>query len=129
MSVVDTAKIVGELVKKGATIELQEKIMQLREEALELQEDNQQLKKENAKLREQVEWKQKLRRSRALYWCDGDDTPFCPYCWERNKLALHLSTYKKIQSTGETVRRCQECKITYTARGESDFCVTGSRVS
>lgn len=35
MSVVDTAKIVGELVTKSATFELQEKIMQVQQEVWE----------------------------------------------------------------------------------------------
>jgi len=39
MAIIDTSKIIVELAKKGMTIELQEKIMQLREEALELQEE------------------------------------------------------------------------------------------
>ena len=121
MSVAETAKIVGELVKKGVTLELQEKIMQLREEALQLEEDKQRLTKENAELREKLEWKQKLRRSRALYWCEGDDTPFCPYCWERSKLAIHLSNYHG------NYCKCMECKTTYAAGEEKDFEVTKSR--
>ncbi len=40
MGVIDTAKDIYDLVKKGATIELQEKINQIREEAINLQSEN-----------------------------------------------------------------------------------------
>lgn len=126
MSVVDTARTIGELIKSGATIGLQEKIVQLREEALELLQENLHLKQENSQLKEQLKWKEVLHRRRELYWSDGDDTPFCPYCWEKHKLVIHLSRYADPESTRY---ECQECRTVYEAARESDFRVTSSRVS
>ena len=53
-------KDIIELLKKGSTLEAQEKIMSLREGALELQEENQELKSKiselEARLRATEEW-------------------------------------------------------------------------
>ncbi len=40
MSLIDTAKDIYELAKRGATLELQEQLIKMREEALTLQEEN-----------------------------------------------------------------------------------------
>jgi len=47
-------KDIVDLLKKGATIEAQEKIMELREYALDLQEENMNLKNHILELQEQV---------------------------------------------------------------------------
>lgn len=56
------------LLKKGATIEAQEKIMELREAALELQEENVRLGAEVLELKERVA---------ALESFDGEPCPKC----------------------------------------------------
>jgi hypothetical protein len=127
MSITDTAKRAYDLAKKGMTVEFQEEIMELREEALELQEENLRLKQENRELKEEFEWKKKLHRKKSLYWVDDDDTPFCPYCWERNGLAIHLTVYPPQGVYTRTECTCQECKIRYTAKGNEDFAVTRNR--
>jgi len=51
MSVMDTMKTITDLAKKGMTVGLQEKIMQLREEVIALKEENMRLRSENATLK------------------------------------------------------------------------------
>ncbi|HYA20452.1 MAG TPA: hypothetical protein VEG25_07400, partial [Burkholderiales bacterium] len=50
-----------ELIKKGATVEAQEKIMELREMALELQEENVNLKSQVNELQQALKLKEQLR--------------------------------------------------------------------
>ena len=50
MSVIDTARSIFLLARRGATLELQQHILKLREEALALMEENRQLKARVAEL-------------------------------------------------------------------------------
>jgi len=61
-------KDIVDLLKKGATIEAQEKIMELRESALELQEENINLKNQVLELQE---------RARKLEAFEGEPCPKC----------------------------------------------------
>lgn len=84
-----------ELVKKGATIEAQEKIMELREFALTLQEENISLKEEIKQLKEELEIKESLEWDGRLYWLimkgqNKKDGPFCQRCYDDNKKLIRL---------------------------------------
>ena len=119
MSVVDTAKTIGELVKAGVTLELQEKIIQLRKEALDLEEENLRLKKENLKLKQEIELQATVTYRVKLYWCEGDEVPFCPYCYEKSKLLIHLDG-PEYSSQGEEFYTCGECNQMYRAGPDTD---------
>lgn len=92
-------KDIAELIKKGATIEAQEKIMELRESALELQEENINLKNQVLELQERV---QKLESF------EGEP---CPKC---RKPAWVVESSKPDRQLGDLggIRReykCTEC--------------------
>jgi regulator of replication initiation timing len=57
-----------ELLKKGATVEAQQKITELRESALELQEENIALKQEISKLQNQLIAQESLKWEQPYYW-------------------------------------------------------------
>ena len=126
MSLIDTSKAIFELAKKGATIDLQQKLMELREEALELQEENLNLKRENLKLKEKIELQEKLKFKRKVYFRDGDEIPFCPYCYEKSKLPIHLSGPIKGDQNCQ-LYDCQECGTEYRTVGEEDFTIYSYR--
>ena len=113
MSVVDTAKIIGELVKKGATIDLQEKIIELRQEAIDLQEENLRLKEENRDLKERIELQGTVHFDRRVYWRDGDPVPFCPLCYERDHALMHLNGPSQIKGFAGMMYVCLHCKSGY----------------
>lgn len=73
-----------ELLKKGSTLEAQEKIMQLREASLELQEQNLALKEEIRNLKARLDREESLIFEKGLYWLQDEenavDGPFCPKC-------------------------------------------------
>jgi regulator of replication initiation timing len=122
MSIVDTARTVGELVKKGMTVELQEKIMQLREEALGLQEENLRLKKENRELKERIELQQKVKRKKTVYWREGDEEPLCPYCYEKSHVLYHLAIVATSSNhLDRLVYQCPNCQIEYVTGANGDF--------
>ena len=120
-AIIETAKVAIDLVKKGTTVGLQEKLMELREEALELQEENLALKKENLDLKGKIELRDNIQFKRKVYFRDGDETPFCPYCYEKSKLLIHLTGTKN--DLTEQFCNCQECEITYRTVNNEDFTV------
>jgi hypothetical protein len=125
MSVVDTAKTIGELVKKGATIELQKKVMQLHEEALQLQEENLRLRKENRGLKERIELEEAVHFRRKVYWRDGDEIALCPYCYEASKLLVHLTEFAP-QEKG-MLHLCQKCGSKYLTEEDRDLTLYSGR--
>jgi len=129
MSVVDTAKTAYDLAKKGMTVEFQEKIMQLREEALELQEENVRLRKENRGLKERVELRETVHFRRSVYWQDGDAVPFCPYCYQKSHLLIHLSGPQWDGPERSVIWDCQECAISYHEVPAGNFDVWRSRMT
>lgn len=90
MSFLGTAKDAYELAKKGMTIELQEKIMELREGALSLQEENLQLRQRVTELEQKLVTDSTIEYRKPFYIKSGDDHPFCPVCWEKDKSLIHL---------------------------------------
>ncbi len=99
---------IGELFKKGMTIEAQEKIMELREIVIELRELNCGYKDEIDKLKENNEIKEQLVYRENVYWrkleSGEEDGPFCQPCYDSKKMLVRL---QKI----EYDYLCNVCKI------------------
>ena len=130
MSLIETTKTVYDLAKKAASVELQQHVMQLREEALELQEENLKLRKENLMLKEKIESQETIKFVRQVYFRDGDNIPFCPYCYDRHQLLIHLSGPEIIKDDGHVrgqVYTCQECATEYFTKEEGDYSIWSGR--
>lgn len=125
---IPTYKDIVDLMKKGATVEAQEKIMALREAALELQEENLSLKDAVRSLEEQVKLKTKLTFDGQVYWLiDGDqkDGPFCQRCYDAEHLLMRLQKGDiddidqdrgVVIKTGRYYFRCLKCSSAYEPR-------------
>ena len=101
-----TYKDIVELLKKGATVEAQEQIMELREGALALQEENFGLREKVRNLEESLRIKGQLQFDGASYWLsDGNKTdgPFCQHCYDTSGKLIRL------QDWGDTWN-CFACK-------------------
>ncbi len=112
MSVIQDFKEIGELLKKGATVPAQEKIMELREKVLKLQEENIGLKKRINEVEEQLKISKKMIFKKLFYYVENDDVPFCPNCWEDQKKAIHL------HNIAVGVYQCFNCKSNYVTNGD-----------
>ena len=95
-------KDIVELLKKGATVEAQEKIMELREAALELQEETTELRTRVSELEEELKIKGNLEYSKNTYWLwkeddAGDNTikdgPFCQRCYDADQKLIRLQDW------------------------------------
>ena len=79
-----------ELLKKGSTLEAQEKIVELREADLQPREE---LLTLNRALREKLDTRAALAFDGGHYWLrrDGrEDGPFCPTCQDHNEKLVRL---------------------------------------
>lgn len=119
MSIIDTAKDIYTLAKKGATLELQEELLKIREEALALQEENLSLKQRISELESQNNLKANLEFDGALYWKtldDGDsEGPFCQCCYDTEKKLIRLQDASYTDIDGSRIKRwaCRACKTSY----------------
>lgn len=122
MNLLPNYKDIIELLKKGATIEAQEKIMELREGALALQEENIQLRERIKELENELNLKKNVIYEPPYYWLklnDKKDGPFCQNCYDSKQKLIRL------QSLGKGAWRCHSCDKNYfdgTFRSdESDY--------
>lgn len=98
-------KEILELIKTGATIEAQEKIMELRQSALALQEENIELRNQVIALQEQV---------KRLSAAEGDP---CPSCRQRTWVVEKSEPDPQFGRLGGIRRtyKCSACGFTESA--------------
>jgi len=70
--------------------------------------------KEITELRKSLALGEELKFSGKFYEQKGDPTPFCPRCWEKDKIAIHLAP----ETTRDWAywRSCPQCKAEYRIR-------------
>jgi hypothetical protein len=111
MALLPNYRDIVELLKKGSTIEAQEKIMELREGALSLQEENIKLREKIKELESKLNKKKEVVWESPYYWVVDDqskDGPFCQQCYDRNEELIRL------QGDGEGWWECKSCKNQFT---------------
>jgi hypothetical protein len=111
-------------VKAGATIEAQEKIMELRQGLLDLRDENITLREQIAALETQLELRN-LAWDGLLYWLklpdpndattqDPANGPFCPHCADTTGKRLRLHDRRVHKAEYEyPAWRCDACKNSY----------------
>ena len=107
-------KEILDLVKKGATVEAQEKIMELREFAIELQEENLQLKEDIALLKSKAKLKEVLTFKDGVYFQENENEligPFCPKCNDSEQKQIRL--HESVGMYSIKMWNCRNCKSDY----------------
>ncbi len=101
------------LFKKGATLEAQEKVMELREAALACREENLKLRERLKKLEEKQDMKDQLYFDGRVYWLGTTTTPsqqsgpFCPACYDKDEKMIRLQLW----SAGPNVKARYKCLV------------------
>ena len=93
MAVIPSYKEIIELVKRGATIEAQEKIVELRAAALEIQEENLALRKRVGELEQRIALRESVVYRAPSYWTERDGTkdgPYCQKCYDVDSKLVRL---------------------------------------
>lgn len=93
MGLLPDYKEITELLKKGLTLEAQEKIMELRVGAIELQEENIKLRERLKQLESEASLAKDLSFERGVYWMRKDPSrqgPYCSVCYDDKKKLIRL---------------------------------------
>jgi hypothetical protein len=109
MNIIVNVKEIADLVKKTGDIELFKKIIGLESEIIELKKDNRRLTGQVAQLQTSLKNKDRMEFHEPFYFLKGDDVPFCPRCWERDELALHMVSDSELSLSGRGYT-CTTCK-------------------
>ena len=110
MSLLPNYKDIVDLLKKGSTIEAQEKIMELREGALALQEENINLKEKISELESKLNKKNEVQYEAPFYWTmvnGKKEGPFCQKCYDSDGKIIRL------QKIEEGNWHCKLCNNNY----------------
>lgn len=111
MGVIENVKEVSELVRKYNDIELNRRILSLENEVLDLSREKRRAEEKIEELTRALEFKGKLNFKQPFYYSEGDNTPFCPGCWEARKTAIYLANHP----ISPVSWLCPACKTTYGA--------------
>jgi hypothetical protein len=91
MGVVENLRDVADLVKKAGEIELYKKIVAAEDEVRDLTREKRRLEDEVEELRHALRFKEEVNFQAPFYYQKaGDQTPYCPRCWEADKRAVHV---------------------------------------
>jgi len=90
MGIVDNVKEIADLIKKAGDIELYRKIVELEGEVIELTREKRRLEERLAEAEKKLTLKKEMVFKKPFYRQEGDQTPFCPNCFETKNLAVHL---------------------------------------
>jgi hypothetical protein len=97
MSLLPTYKDIQELLKKGLTLEAQEKIMELREAALQLQEEKFALEQRLRDLEQAMVIRGELVREGNVYFRVREggqkDGPYCLTCWDGDRKLINVMKF------------------------------------
>lgn len=108
---IPTYSDIKDLLKKGFTIEAQEKIIELREVAIQLQSENIELREQVRALQDAAAIRETVVWDAPYYWRqprDGHkDGPFCQRCYDKDKNLIRLQDGKG------GLWKCRECKSLY----------------
>lgn len=106
-------KDIVDLIKKGSTLEAQEKIMELRETAVQRQDENYELREKIKALQDKLEIKGNLVWEKPYYWLKNGvnkEGPYCQLCWDKETKLIRL------QDGVNGVWNCHSCESYFTDR-------------
>jgi regulator of replication initiation timing len=90
MGILDNAKEVANAVHEIKNIELYGRVLDLNSGIMELVEENRKLHADNEDLKKKLHLRREMIFKEPFYYQNGDQTPFCPACWELKNSAIHL---------------------------------------
>ena len=110
MSIISDVKEVADLVKQLGNIELYKKMVDLQSKIFELTQENLATKEKIRDLESSSKIRDELKFKQPYYYKEGDQVPFCPHCWEANRLPIHLSgpNHNNDRSVYYTCNHCRQ---------------------
>jgi hypothetical protein len=120
MGVLENMKEVADLVKKVGDIDLNRKIVALEGEVQDLTRAKRQLETRVEEQDRIIQLRKDLKFKEPFYYLEGDETPYCPGCFEGLKhLAVHVVFGNKM--TNQTRWDCPFCQHTYLVKEDKNY--------
>jgi len=107
VSAVENVKEIADLIKKFNDIELNRRILNLENEVLDLSREKRRADEKIEELERTLKLRKELYFFEPFYWNKGDQTPFCPSCWETKTTAVHVTFGH--DNDDDSVWRCPSC--------------------
>jgi hypothetical protein len=108
MSILSDAKEIADLVQKIGDIDLYRKIVELEGQILELTKQKRDADEKVEKLTQALAFKETLTFKSPVYFAKGEPTtPYCPKCWEGQRLASHLKPPDIYNTMAWTCLQCE----------------------
>ncbi|EIV7640870.1 TPA: hypothetical protein MA051_003821 [Klebsiella pneumoniae] len=99
---------------RNTLIDLLDDLVEVKSEFVSLKAVLLSKEEEIQRLKAQLAGKTKLKFDGKIYWLEGDETPYCSKCYEKNSLAFHLSFAKAYPALGEREHwYCMNCNATF----------------
>jgi len=112
VSVVENIRDLADQAKNTGQNELYKQLAAAEEEAREMAREKRRLEDRVEELERALRFKEETIFRRPFYYQkQGDQTPYCPRCWEKDKQGVHVIVIWS--EAGETRFDCPECKNSY----------------
>jgi len=109
MSIIDNVKEIAVLVKKLGDIELYRRIVELEGEVIELTQEKREFEEKIQTVEKKLAFSKKMTFRAPFWYAEGDNIPYCPRCWESDRIAIHLDGPHDIPGD-KPFYRCLNCK-------------------
>jgi hypothetical protein len=112
MGVVENLKDAADLLRKAGQIELYKQISAAEDEVRELAREKRRIEDRVEELERALRFKEETVFKAPFYYLkQGDQTPYCPHCWEKHRQAVHAI----FGSENDTAAywQCPACKQQY----------------
>jgi hypothetical protein len=116
MSILDNAKEIASAIQEINNPDLFKRVLALHSDIVGLVEENAQLRDENQELKKKIRLKDVMKFQEPFWYQEGDETPYCPGCWESNTQPVHVIV--EWQDAGKSSWLCPVCKRQYMTGGE-----------
>jgi uncharacterized protein with PIN domain len=113
MIIISDLQEAAKVLKKAGKIELYHKFLVIQEKVLEVMQKNEDLRHEVDNLKKALKVKGSIVFEKQVYWLKDEEKnkiegPFCPKCYDDEKLLMHL-----IESELDPkIKRCPRCRFT-----------------
>ena len=113
-SVIGLANKVNTVEANQKIIELQQRLADVQQTFAELFQENQALKDANRKLQSEIDAESMYPFRESVRWKtgkDGDDGPFCPICFAKEKMLMPLALRHRMTTPGVFSFECSQVHV------------------
>jgi hypothetical protein len=114
VGLIENIKEVADVIKKAGDVDLYRKIVESEGEIIELTRENRRLEEKVQELEKKLALRGVMHFKEPFYCQEGDQTPYCPACWETKQVAVHVTLI--YDEPIETRWDCPHCKQMYLIR-------------